>query len=600
MSVYPEEHQNSVPTRKSAVIFQLKTHVLQTGRFIQNVFDKSYKHHPVAQIDTSWNVVGESSTPLWTEIDPSERVLQLGKVQNLRTALRRLNGVRVPAHQTFSFWAQIGAPFRARGYVAGRELREGCIVPSIAGGLCQLSNALYDAALQAKFEIIERYAHSEVVPGSVAEHGKDATIFWNYVDLRFRSESAFSIEASMTNEKLIVRFRVEKPAESAEKNLEKRVEQPAKKMLVVLPAMPAMDHSSANSCMSCGVVDCFRSPTVSILTPATRTAYLVDEYWPEFDAYITQHKTENDSLLLPIDGAKFNKSNYKWTINGFAQCKEQRFFTALRSFESRSLAQQGAARQSALMKQQERLARAYAKSLDYRVNHLVVTQGLLPFLWDEGVLGGRTFDVLMTNLPLAKLHERLDGAKAMHPTSPTLGDFRADDAVVKFETAALRQARRIITPHSEIAALFGDRSELLAWTMLGAKKHKKTGTKIVFPASTLARKGAYEIRDAALKLNLPIAIVGPNLEGEEFWKGVKIERLSPENWLDEAAIVVLPAWVEQRPRRLLEAVSRGIPVIASRACGLEQLPQVKTIKTGDVKALCAALKEGILERHAIC
>lgn len=589
MSAYPEEHHKSGnPTRKSAMVFRLKTHVLQTSRFVHNMLDRSHVQHKVVARDTELKVVGESSTPLWTEIDPSERVLQLGKVQNLRTALRQLNGVRVPAHETFSFWAQLGAPTRARGYVAGRELREGCIVPSIAGGLCQLSNALYDAALQANFEILERHAHSEVVPGSVAEQGKDATIFWNYVDLRFRSNEAFFVEAWMTDEELIVRFRAEKPAQ-------KPVEEPAKQMLAILPMM---DHSTPNSCMSCGVTDCFRSPKLSTLTPATRTAYLVDEYWPEFDAYITKNKTENDSLLLPIDGKKFNKANYKWTTEGFAECKQQRLFTALRSLQSRSLAQQGAARQRALLKQYKQLARQYAKSLSYHVTHLVVTQNLLPFLWDEGVLGGRTFDVLMTNLPMAKLHERLDGAKAMHSKSPTLGDFRANDSLVKSETKALRQARRIITPHSEIAALFGERAELLNWMMPAAKKPAKRGTKIVFPASTLGRKGAFELREAALKMNLPIAIVGSDLEGEEFWKGVKIERLTADNWLDDAALVVLPAFVEQKPRRLLQAVSRGVPVIASRACGLEKLSQVKSIRTGDVAALCAAIKECVLERHS--
>ena len=63
------------------------------------------------------------------------------------------------------------------GFVAGRELREGCMVSSIGGGLCQLSNALYAAALEAGCEIVERHAHSKVVPGSLAERGLDATVF---------------------------------------------------------------------------------------------------------------------------------------------------------------------------------------------------------------------------------------------------------------------------------------------------------------------------------------------------------------------------------------------------------------------------------------
>ena len=55
-----------------------------------------------------------------------------------------------------------------------------------------MSNALYDAALKAGFEIVERHGHSRVLPGAMAEAGRDATIFWNYVDLRFRP--AFDVQ----------------------------------------------------------------------------------------------------------------------------------------------------------------------------------------------------------------------------------------------------------------------------------------------------------------------------------------------------------------------------------------------------------------------
>ena len=92
------------------------------------------------------------------------------------------------------------------GFVEGRELREGCIIPNIGGGLCQLSNALYDAALKANFEIVERHAHTQIVAGSLAELGRDATVFWNYVDLRFRSPAPFRIETRLDSGELVVRF----------------------------------------------------------------------------------------------------------------------------------------------------------------------------------------------------------------------------------------------------------------------------------------------------------------------------------------------------------------------------------------------------------
>ena len=71
--------------------------------------------------------------------------------------------------------------------VEGRQISEGCLIPAIGGGICQLSNALYEVALGAKLTIVERHPHTRIVPGSASEWGKDATVFWNYLDLRFVS-----------------------------------------------------------------------------------------------------------------------------------------------------------------------------------------------------------------------------------------------------------------------------------------------------------------------------------------------------------------------------------------------------------------------------
>ena len=113
----------------------------------------------------------------------------------------------------------------------------------------------------------------------------------------------------------------------------------------------------------------------------------------------------------------------------------------------------------------ENLAQRYASLLAYDVTHVTLMQQFLPYLWREGHLGGRTFDVLMTALPLAVLQQRLDQAVALHPESHTLQDFRADGWLVEAENKALRQANKIITPHSEIAALYPDKAVLLDWSI---------------------------------------------------------------------------------------------------------------------------------------
>ena len=98
-------------------------------------------------------------------------MLLAGKVHNLRLAVKKLDGLEISGGEVFSFWKNVGQASRLKGFVVGRELREGCIIPNVGGGLCQISNALYDAALKANFEIVERHAHSQIVEGSLAERG---------------------------------------------------------------------------------------------------------------------------------------------------------------------------------------------------------------------------------------------------------------------------------------------------------------------------------------------------------------------------------------------------------------------------------------------
>jgi hypothetical protein len=231
--------------------------------------------------------------------------------------------------------------------------------------------------------------------------------------------------------------------------------------------------------------------------------------------------------------------------------------------------------------------------------HITVQQNLLPFLWENGELGGRTFDVLMTALPIGELQTRLDRAAALHPESTTLGDFRADDRLVALEAVALRHARRIITPHSEIAKLFPRRAHRLEWVMPKAENVRKISgprPSIVFPAATVGRKGCYELREATRGMDVQIVLLGPDIEGRNFWSGRNMARGSG-NWREIADMVVLPAFVEHRPRRILQAIAYGIPVIASEACGVEGLPGVTTVRAGDAVELREAIITHLAERQ---
>jgi vancomycin resistance protein VanW len=199
----------AVPTAADMALFAAKAACFRLKRATQELLrrDKACRHAKGMALRDA-PIVARVASPLWNRFGGMrEHALTAGKIENLRRALRHVDGIEVPAGRTFSFWAQIGRATRHRGFVEGRELREGCLIPTIGGGLCQLSNALHEAALEAGFEIVERHAHSRIVPGSRADASRDATVFWNYVDLRFRSPYPFRIEARLTRGELRLAIR---------------------------------------------------------------------------------------------------------------------------------------------------------------------------------------------------------------------------------------------------------------------------------------------------------------------------------------------------------------------------------------------------------
>ncbi|MEY3964878.1 MAG: hypothetical protein RL263_46, partial [Bacteroidota bacterium] len=120
-------------------IFRLKIAALILRRFIQNTLSPCPKFAIEHYKYGSSPVIASSETELWNFHDNANNwILTAGKIENLRIAARKINGLHVQAKQTFSFWKHIGYPNFGQGFVVGREIREGCIVPTVAGGLCQL------------------------------------------------------------------------------------------------------------------------------------------------------------------------------------------------------------------------------------------------------------------------------------------------------------------------------------------------------------------------------------------------------------------------------------------------------------------------------
>jgi hypothetical protein len=561
------------PARLASLVFAAKVNVLRVRRAAGELGARPPRLTREAAFAAPV-LVAESRSALWPDPHPAERQWQLGKVANLRVACRALDQLVLPAGTVFSLWRQLGPPVRARGYVRGRMLQQGCVVASVGGGLCQLSNALYQVALQAGCRIVERHAHSRVVPFPAAEAGQDATVAWNYVDLRFIAGQTLRLTAHLAPDHLVVRLYGTEAAAP------------------VQALQPQAPRTAARSCGTCNETGCFRHEGAIPAAGASPQVFLADEAWPEFHAYVHSVRREQDWLGLPLDGERWRLKRYAWRKAGFARVSSAPLRAIGRARALRRAGGQGPARRNAEMEGAGRIAAALARLLRPEVTEVTAAQSYLPFLWRDGHLGGRRFTVLMHRMPMAALQAILDAGAASRPERASLADFRAPGWLVAAETEALAHAARIVTPHTAIAALFPGRAALLDWqkppagdAVAGAMPF------IAFPGPTIARKGAHAVREAARALGLAVMPLGAELEGADFWRGVT---RAAGDWR-QALAVVQPALVEDQPRRLLAALAAGVPVIATQACGLAPQPGLSLIAPDDADGLIEALR-GLLGR----
>jgi hypothetical protein len=511
----------------------------------------------------------ESVSALWHGQEP-DTALVTGKLHNLRLALRHLDGIEVPAHAVFSFWKQLGRVTRARGYVAGRELREGCLIPSIGGGLCQLSNAVYDSAARAGLEIVERHRHSRVIAGSLAEQGRDATVFWNYIDLRLRAPYAWRLDVRMDDCSLRVSIRAHGGDESAPRIV------PIASITPTAPAAPNGD------CTSCGQTACHlhTGPSGLVLHPS----WWLAEAWPEFlarfdharaqDSAATLHRLERRSpVRRALDSAGWRYG--RWRGQALPQLR---------------------------LAQLDGVARRMLRDLQPQDVELVLPQSLLPFLWRAGALAGRRFAVLMTAQPMAALQAELDRAATAHPEARSLRDFRIGPKWIDAEARALQAAHAWISPHATVLRQAGARAQAVPWVLPPATERPAQRLdgppRLLLAASALARKGIFELLDAVR--DQPVEILLPPGDSE----ADLAQRLQPavarlrrvasyDEGLRLADLAVLPAWVEHQPRALLAAIASGIPVIATPACGLGDALPWHCVQAGDVPQLRAAITDRV-------
>lgn len=172
--------------------------------------DKRYAERK--SIDTLPHVIFSHKTPLLRELKNVDMWLQHNKVNNLKIAVQRLNGIILRPGETFSYWRLIGNPTQRKGYMKGMVLFYGGFKAGTGGGLCQLSNLIYWMTIHTPLEVTERHRHSyDVFPDSnrTQPFGSGATCVFNYRDLQIRNDTnqTYQLQVNVTDQDLYGEWR---------------------------------------------------------------------------------------------------------------------------------------------------------------------------------------------------------------------------------------------------------------------------------------------------------------------------------------------------------------------------------------------------------
>ncbi len=202
---------------KGWVPIGLRMALKRVSRHIANLFDpRSYATSKCADASEFRTELANRESLIVKSVPAGWEQAQHDKETTLRIASPRVDGIVIPPLGYFSFWCAVGRPGRAKGYLPGMEIRGGELVRTVAGGICQLSNALCWVSLLAGFEIVERHRHGyDLFPDESRDvpFGSGATVLYPYKDLIVRNPFPYPamIAAEVSGGYLRVAVRMTEP-----------------------------------------------------------------------------------------------------------------------------------------------------------------------------------------------------------------------------------------------------------------------------------------------------------------------------------------------------------------------------------------------------
>jgi vancomycin resistance protein YoaR len=113
------------------------------------------------------------------------------RLQNIHRAADLIDGTVLEPGETFSLNGIVGERTAANGFAEGIIINNGRFAKDFGGGVSQVATTTYNAMFFAGLEDVEHKAHTFYISRYPA--GREATVAWPRVDLRFRNDSGNGI-----------------------------------------------------------------------------------------------------------------------------------------------------------------------------------------------------------------------------------------------------------------------------------------------------------------------------------------------------------------------------------------------------------------------
>lgn len=119
------------------------------------------------------------------------------RTTNLKIASKKINGTIIQPGETFDFNKVVGSRTSSKGYKKAHVFTGGDgVAMGLAGGICQVASTVFNTALIANVQIVERHQHSQRV--SYVPLGRDAAISGNVQNFKWKNNSKYAIKVGMT------------------------------------------------------------------------------------------------------------------------------------------------------------------------------------------------------------------------------------------------------------------------------------------------------------------------------------------------------------------------------------------------------------------